>query len=147
MLAIRVISYEPASRYRALGVALLICALLPGCGANRAHEQANNSPNTVSASETTEPRPPDPILQFVEKANDHQEGIVLDPTTGAQVKVLVGRTYYAASGRLCRPYRVLNLSESSPLTSDLACQNGAGHWQKIRPLLNLDNSRISTTPP
>ncbi len=146
MLTIRVISSVTASRRPALGAILLVCAVLSGCGAYSARDQTGDATSTSSAAEASEPYQPDPILFFVGSANDNEKGQVLDPTTGEEVQVFAGRTYNAASGRLCRRYRIFHPTESSPHTSDLACRDRLGRWQKVRPLLNLDNSRISTTP-
>ena len=146
MLTIRVISSATLWRRPAFGAILLICALLSGCGAYSARDQTGDATSTSSVSEASEPYQPDPILLFVGSANDNEKGQVLDPTTGEEVQVFAGRTYNAASGRLCRRYRITGPTESSPHTSDLACRDHSGQWQKIRPLLNLDNSRISTRP-
>ncbi len=146
MLTIRVISSPTLWRRPALGAILLVVAVLSGCGAYSARDQTGDATSTNSAAEASEPYQPDAILFFVGSANDNEKGQVLDPTTGAEVQVFVGRTYNAASGRLCRRYRISGPTESSPHTSDLACRNGLGRWQKVRPLLNLDNSRILTTP-
>ena len=145
MLTIRVISSATLSRRPALGAILLICAVLSGCGAYSARDQTGDATSTKSATELPEPYQPDPILFFVGSANDNEKGQVLDSTTGEEVQVFAGRTYNAASGRLCRRYRLSDPTESSPRTSDLACRDRLGRWQKVRPLLNLDNSRISTT--
>jgi uncharacterized SAM-binding protein YcdF (DUF218 family) len=146
MLMIRVISSATLWRRPTLGAILLVCALLSGCGAYSARDQTGDAASTSSVSEASEPYQPDPILFFVGSANDNEKGQVLDPTTGEEVQVFAGRTYNAASGRLCRRYRITGPTESSPHTSDLACRDHSGQWQKIRPLLNLDNSRILTTP-
>ena len=146
MLTIRVDSNSTVSRHPALRVILLVCAMLSGCGAYSARDQAVDAMSTSSTTETSEPYQPDPILLFVGSADDNEEGQVLDPTTGEEVQVFVGRTYNAASGHLCRRYRLSDPTESSPHTSDLACRDRSGRWQKVRPLLNLDNSRISATP-
>ena len=146
MLTIRVISSATLWRRPALGAILLVVAVLSGCGAYSARDQTGDATSTSSVSEASEPYQPDPILLFVGSANDNEKGQVLDPTTGEEVQVFAGRTYNAASGRLCRRYRITGPTESSPHTSDLACRDHSGQWQKIRPLLNLDNSRISTRP-
>ncbi len=142
MSTIRVITGARLSRWPARVAGLLICAVVSGCGAN----SARDATGTRSAAETPEPSPPDPVLFFVGSASDNEKGRVLDPATGEEIQVFAGRTYNAASGRLCRRYRVTGPTESSPHTSDLACRDHSGQWQKIRPLLNLDNSRILTTP-
>ncbi len=146
MLTIRVISSATVSRRPAFGAILLICALLSGCGAYSARDQTGDATSTNSAAEASEPSQPDSILFFVGSANDNEKGQVLDPTTGEEVQVFAGRTYNAASGRLCRRYRIFDPTRSSSHISDLACRDGLGQWQKVRPLLNLDNSRILTTP-
>jgi len=146
MSTIRVISSATLSRRPALGAILLIYAVLSGCGAYSARDQPGDATSTSAAAEAPEPYQPDPILFFVGSANDNEKGQVLDPTTGEEVQVFAGRTYNAASGRLCRRYRITGPTEPSARTSDLACRDRSGKWQKVRPLLNLDNSRISTTP-
>ncbi len=146
MSTIRVIAGATLSRWPARVAGLLICAVVSGCGANSARDQTGNAMDTSSAAETPEPSPSDPVLFFVGSANDNEKGRVLDPATGEEIQVFAGRTYNAASGRLCRRYRITGLTESAPYTSDLACRDHSGQWQKIRPLLNLDNSRILTTP-
>ncbi len=142
MSTIGVITGATLSRWPARVAGLLICAVVSGCGAN----SARDATGTRSGAETPEPSPPDPVLFFVGSASDNEKGRVLDPATGKEIQVFAGRTYNAASGRLCRRYRVTGPTESSPHTSDLACRDHSGQWQKIRPLLNLDNSRILTTP-
>ena len=146
MLTIVVISSATLSRRPAFGAILLICALSTGCGAYSARDQTGDATSTSSAAEASEPYQPDPILSFVGSANDNAEGQVLDPTTGAEVQVFAGRTYNAASGRLCRRYRIFDPTQSSSHISDLACRHLLGQRKKVRPLLNLDNSRILTTP-
>ncbi len=142
MSTIRVITGATLSRWPARVAGLLICAVVSGCGAN----SARDATGMRSGAETPDPSPPDPVLFFVGSASDNEKGRVLDPATGEEIQVFAGRTYNAASGRLCRRYRVTGPTESSPHTSDLACRDHSGQWQKIRPLLNLDNSRILTTP-
>jgi hypothetical protein len=146
MLTIRIISSATLSRRPAFGPILLVCTVLSGCGAYSARDQTGDATSTSSAAEASEPYQPDPILFFVGSANDNEKGHVLDPMTGEKVQVFAGRTYNAASGRLCRRYRITDSTESSPHTSDLACPDRSGRWQKVQPLLNLDSSRISTTP-
>ncbi len=146
MSTIRVITGATLSGWPARVAGLLICAMVSGCGANSTRDQTGDATGTSSTTETPEPSPPDPVLFFVGSANDNERGRVLDPATGEEIQVFAGRTYNAASGRLCRRYRISGPTESSPHTSDLACRDHLGRWQKVRPLLNLDNARISTTP-
>ncbi len=146
MSTIRVITGATLSGWPARVAGLLICAVVSGCGVISARDQTDDATGTSSAAETPEPSPPDPVLFFVGSASDNEKGQVLDPATGEEIQVFAGRSYNAASGRVCRRYRVTGPTESSPHTSDLACQDHSGQWQKIRPLLNLDNSRILTRP-
>jgi hypothetical protein len=144
MSTINVISDAALSRRPARGAILLICALLSGCGAYSARDQTGDATSTTA--EASDPHQPDPVLFFIGSASDNEKGQVLDPATGEEVQVFAGRTYNAASGRLCRRYRVFGPAATSAHTPNLACRDHSGRWQKIRPLLNLDNSRISATP-
>ena len=146
MLIMRVISSTTLWRRPARIAGLIICTVLFGCGANSTLDQTADATTASSAAETSQSYQPDPVLFFVGSASDYQKGRVLDPTTGEEVQVVVGRTYNAASGRLCRRYRISGPTESATHTSDLACRDHLDRWQKIRPLLNLDNSRILTRP-
>ena len=146
MSAIRVISNTMASRWLSRVAGLLICAVISGCGAISAHDQTGDDANTSAAAATQEPHQPDPVLLFVGSASDNEKATIFEPTTSEEVQVFAGRAYNAASGRLCRRFRITGPAASSPHTSDLACRDHSGQWQKIRPLLNLDNSRILTTP-
>ena len=146
MLTIRVISYTTESPWSARVAGLLICVVLSGCGANFARDDTSNSASTNTITESLEPYQSDPILFFVGSANNNQKGQILDPATGKEVQVFAGRAYNAASGRQCRRYQIFEATESTLPTTGLACRDQFGQWQKIRPLLNLDNSRISTFP-
>lgn len=146
MLTIRVIPNTTESPWPARVTALLVCALLSGCGTNSARDNTGDAVSTNMTAEALEPYKSDPILLFVGSASNNEKSQILDPATGNEVQVFAGRTYNAASGRVCRRFRISGPAASSPHTSDLACRDHSGKWQKVRPLLNLDNSRILTTP-
>ena len=127
-----------------LSVLLVFLVTMSGCGSNSRQTQADEPVNTDT--KPAEAKPPDPILLFVGSASDNERGQVLDPSTGTEVQVFVGRTYNAASGRVCRRYRTVDRAGSFSDQSGIACQDHSGQWHKVRPLLNLDNTRILTSP-
>jgi hypothetical protein len=146
MLTTRINSSVTMPRLSAIGAVLIFLAVLSGCGGSSTLDRMDDVTSTTSAAEAPEPYQPDPILRFVGLASDNEKGQILDPATGQEVQVFVGRLYDAASGRVCRPYRISRPTGSSSHTSDLACRDHSGRWQNVRPLLNLDNSRISPIP-
>ena len=58
------------------------------------------------------------------------------PETGARIRVVAERMYYAASGRYCRRYEFAPVDGGKTLSTGLACKNGDGHWTTEKSILN-----------
>ncbi len=114
-----------------LGCLLLAAALIGGCA--QALFESPDSPSN--------PTPPalSPLFGFLASAAAKEAGIVEDPRTGASVRVIAGRAYHSASGRLCRPFYVMSPQGYEGMTEGLACQDELGRWAMSKLLINPDD--------
>jgi hypothetical protein len=140
----RVIPTGTMPRLHAIGAALLFSAGLSACNTIYSQPESSDETSAASAAGTPLATEVDPLLLFLESAKENEKTTISDPTTGEQLHVTAGRTYNAASGRACRRYRVAKSTDSVKDMTDLACRKDSGQWERVRPLLNLDNSRILT---
>ena len=85
------------------------------------------------------PPPLAPLFAFLASAADNEVGVVEDPRTGISVRVIAGRAYHAASGRLCRRFDVLSPHSYEGMTEGLACKDEYGRWTKSKLLINPDD--------
>lgn len=117
-------------------VVLLALAGLAGC--------AENSPIVKMTDAVLGTTPPpkvtsadhlwstDPILAYVADATPNETGTVPDPVKGHDVWVEAGPRFHAASGNLCRHYRIVTPSDPTATRYGLACRDSAGDWYRSR---------------
>ena len=80
-----------------------------------------------------------PLFAFLASAAANEVGVVEDPRTGASVRVIAGRAYHAASGRLCWRFDVMSPHSYEGMTEGLACKDEHGRWAKSELLINPDD--------
>lgn len=97
------------------------------------------SPWRKDYDEAVAPPPLPPLFAFLESAEANEVGVVEDPGTGAKVRVIAGRPYHAASGRLCRRFDVMSPHSYEGMTEGLACKDNNGRWTKSTLLINPDD--------
>lgn len=110
--------------------ALCLMALaLGGCAALQ--QQFGGGPPQPSATAAVAATPRDPVLAFVAGADVGTSGRVAAAPGAAPVVAEVLNSYHAASGRMCRSFRVAG---SGPGATRVACRAG-DTWVEARPLL------------
>ena len=89
------------------------------------------------------------LLSFLATARRGDATVVSQPDTGARIRVVAGRMYYAASGRYCRRYEYAPADGGASISSGLACKNGDGSWSVERLIVNpndVNAPQKSATP-
>ncbi|WP_346351656.1 DVU3141 family protein [Oceanimonas sp. AH20CE76] len=97
----------------ALGLALAGCASQPA---------ATTSANTVNST---------PLNEFLSNAASHSATQLATSPWGPNVQITAGATYFAASGKTCRPLQITLPAGSQQ--EQIACQAKNGEWQLSRP--------------
>ncbi len=85
------------------------------------------------------PPPLPPLFAFLASAAANDVGVIEDPRTGESVRVVAGRAYPAASGRLCRRFDVMSPQSYEGITEGLACKDEHDRWTKSKLLINPDD--------
>lgn len=80
-----------------------------------------------------------PLMAFIAAAQQGQTATLRDPGTGANVEILAGRPYNAASGRRCRPFFVVSGPAYLGRTEGLACEADPGRWALSELTVNPEN--------
>lgn len=71
-----------------------------------------------------------PLNQFLESAAANAAGTLATSPWGANAQVTAGTSYFAASGKTCRPLQVSLPTGSTE--AHIACQAQNGEWQLTR---------------
>ena len=79
------------------------------------------------------------LLAFIASARDNESTRIVDAAGAGEVRLIAGRRYHAASGRLCRRFRIASPPESSTTSPGLACRNGTGRWYRVQPIANASD--------
>jgi len=82
---------------------------------------------------------PDPVLAFVAAAAPGASGVVVEPSTNHRLLVVAEEPYHAASGFLCRRFRVSTSKATAPMRTRLACRDPSGHWARHKLLVNPES--------
>lgn len=114
-----------------LGCLLLAPVLITAC-ALAPIESQDNSGDLVPPALA-------PLFAFLASAAASEVGIVEDPRSGASVRVIAGRAYHAASGRLCRRFHVMSPQSYEGMKEGLACRDESGRWTMSELLINPDD--------
>ncbi|MFH7587444.1 DVU3141 family protein [Oceanimonas smirnovii] len=101
------------------GTLVALCLTLAGC-AN--HPAATTSANTINST---------PLNEFLNNAANHSATQLATSPWGPNVQITAGATYFAASGKTCRPLQITLPAGSQQ--EQIACQAKNGEWQLTRP--------------
>jgi hypothetical protein len=85
------------------------------------------------------PSVPAPLFAFLASAAASEVVVVEDPDTGESVRVVAGRAYHAASGRLCRRFDVMSPQSYEGMAEGLACKDASGQWTLSRLVVNPED--------
>jgi len=123
---------------------LLVASLgLAGCAAGPPTNTLANLFGAGGGEATTTPLPEpaaplDPVLAFLADAETGAASSVRT-ASGAPVQIIAGAPYHAASGRRCRPYRLVPAGGADAVRHGLACRTDAGAWEKVDVIVNPDS--------
>lgn len=98
--------------------------------------------NSNSNQENNEGKLPSELLalvDFVSLAQSGEASELEDPRSGTAVRVVAGRRYQAASGKLCRRFAVTTPPGYAGFKEGLACRDESGRWQVTGVILNPEN--------
>ncbi len=125
-----------------LGCLFLVTIFIAGCAwvPNKSYDDLSNSKPAAIDDDlgNSAPAAIGPLFGFLATAAADEAGIVQDPSTGANVWVIAGRTYHAASRRLCRHFFVTSPQGYEGVTEGLACWDERGGWTMSKFLINRD---------
>ncbi|MDV2857248.1 DVU3141 family protein [Oceanimonas sp. CAM02] len=99
------------------GTLVALCLTLAGC--------ASQHTATTSANST-------PLNEFLSNAASHSATQLATSPWGPNVQITAGATYFAASGKTCRPLQITLPAGSQQ--EQIACQAKNGEWQLSRSL-------------
>ena len=108
---------------------------MPACTPLSLRDLAQSAGGAVEAATSamipSQTKSADPLLSFLAGAEEGEVRDLEDVATGIGLRVTAGRTYHAASGRLCRRYD----SEGSAATPQakgkgLVCRDASGRWTR-----------------
>ena len=127
-----------AARIGPLGAAaalLVGLGMLSACTAPSPREAAPSGGGAgagaaVAAAMPSQSASGDPLLAFLAEAEEGAVRDFDDAAAGVRLRVRAGRLYHAASGRVCRQYRVSNPAVPEANEEGLACRDRAGHWRR-----------------
>ena len=72
----------------------------------------------------------DPLLVFLAEAEEGEVRDIDDVAIGARLRVTAGRTYHAASGRVCRRFSASSTETPGAKEEGLVCRDPAGRWTR-----------------
>ena len=135
-----------------IGRVIAGCVLLSSCSVipkipflDRLHVDSETTENLgVTSEEAREKSLPvqykmSPAMsEFLLVAATLESTLIPDPISGQTIRVVAGKKYYSASGRLCRRFEVNSASSSSHLRSGVGCEDQAGNWTLSRIFVNTD---------
>ncbi|MDP5292280.1 DVU3141 family protein [Oceanimonas sp. CHS3-5] len=105
---------------KSLAASFIALATLAGCASQ---PSATTNSNTVNST---------PLNEFLNNAASHSATQLATSPWGANVQVTTGATYFAASGKTCRPLQIIQPAGSQ--LEQIACKAKNGQWQLSRSL-------------
>ena len=119
-----------------LGVAALFLVMcgVSACAPPSLQELAQGAGEAVEAAtalvKPSQSSSGDPLLDFLAGADEGEVREFDDAATGTRLRVTAGRTYHAASGRLCRRYTTAGAAIPGEHDEGLVCESMDGYWAR-----------------
>ena len=121
---------------RSLAAVALMATLcvVSACAPPSLRDLARSAGETVEAA-TTAMQPSrnvseDPLLAFLAEAEEGEVRDMDDAATGVRLQVTAGRSYNAASGRVCRRFSAQGPGVPHSNEEGLVCRDAAGRWTR-----------------
>ena len=137
-LELQDLSFAPSLRARSLAAAAFIVTMcaVSACTLPSLRDLAQSASGAVEAATATAAMKPsqsaseDPLLVFLAEAEEGEVRDLNDAATGTSLRVAAGRTYHAASGRVCRRFSVSSAATPDANEEGLVCKDAAGRWTR-----------------
>ena len=126
-------SLDPSLRSLSLAAAVLIVTMcaVSACTLPSLRDLAQSAGRAATtAMKPSEIASEDPLLVFLAEAEEGEVRDLDDAATGTSLRVAAGRTYHAASGRVCRRFSVSSAATPDANEEGLVCRDAAGRWTR-----------------
>ena len=126
-----------------------VCAFISGCDALSDNYLTKIFPSQKTIATliqdigTPAPHRYSAFYALMDTAQAKEPNTINDPASGAKITLVAGRQYFAASGRTCRRFHVLDNLAFDSISSGLTCKTPAEEWEISKMILNPNSSFLA----